>query len=80
MGALFQDRLADWPPVVTWDSDSDYNAVENSDQEIPVLEQICERELTLENWVEEDFMVIWSDRSCVKIRCQETDSEDIVKA
>jgi hypothetical protein len=24
--------------------------------------------------------VIWSDRSCVKIRCQETDSEDIVKA
>jgi hypothetical protein len=53
-----------------------------------------ERELALENRVEfwrvgipkslnkkwqEGFVVIWSDSSCVKIRCQETDSEDILK-
>jgi hypothetical protein len=27
MGALFQDRLADWPLVVIWDSDSEFKSV-----------------------------------------------------
>jgi hypothetical protein len=44
---------------------------ENSDQEIPVIQGIWERWLALENWVEEDFTVIWSDGFCVEIRCQE---------
>jgi hypothetical protein len=54
-----------------------------------------DRELALENWVEfwrvviprrlnknwqDDFLAIRSDSSYVKIFCQETDSEDIVKA
>jgi hypothetical protein len=30
MGALFQDRLADWPSVVTQDPDSHSDLVENS--------------------------------------------------
>jgi hypothetical protein len=62
-------------------------SAENSDQEIPVAQRIRERELALENCVEfsrvgipnclnkkcqEDFLVIRSDSSCVKIRCQET--------
>jgi hypothetical protein len=45
-----------------------------------MVERIWERDLALENSVKEDFIVIWSDRSCVKIRWQETDSEDIIKA
>jgi hypothetical protein len=56
-----------------------HTVVENSDQEIPVVQQIRERALALDNWAEEDFIVVWSDRSCVKIRWQEMDSVDIVK-
>jgi hypothetical protein len=46
--------------------------VENLDQEIPVVQQIRERELALENLVEEYFIVTSSDSSCVETRCQET--------
>jgi hypothetical protein len=35
-----------------------HTAVENSDQEIPVVQKIQERELALENWIEEDLIVI----------------------
>jgi hypothetical protein len=44
-----------------------YKAVEKSDQEIPVVHWIWERELALKNWVEEDFIAIWGDRCCVQI-------------
>jgi hypothetical protein len=54
--------------------------VENSDKRIPVVQRTRERELALEIWIEEDFIVIWSDHSCAKIRGQETDGEDTVKA
>jgi ribosomal protein S26 len=37
-------------------------------------QEIRGRELSLENWAEEDFRVSWSDRSSIEIRCQETTS------
>jgi hypothetical protein len=34
------------------------SSVENSKQKIPAVQQISERELAMENWVEEDLIVI----------------------
>jgi hypothetical protein len=89
------DLLTDRQSQCDFDFDLIASAVENSDHEISVVHRITERTGRLENWIEfwsvgsprwlnkkwqEDFIVIWSDSSCVKICCQETNSEDIVKA
>jgi hypothetical protein len=74
------DWLTDWLTDRQSQCDFDFNfdwklsGVENSDQEVPVVQRIWERVLTLENWVEEDFTVIWSASFFVEIRCQKTTS------
>ena len=67
-----------------------YKAVENSDQEVKVVHRI-QKESALEKWVkfwkvgmprclnkkwQEHFLAIQSDSPCVKIRCQDTTSDD----
>jgi hypothetical protein len=68
MGALHQDGLADGTVgrniTLTLKPERQENGsttayrVANSDQEIPLLQRIGARELVLENWEEDNFIVI----------------------